>query len=412
MKPDRTITPVKRLGLLLIFLLTASLLSGCWDRQEIEERAVILGIGIDKADPKEQSGEPDLSHPRNKPPDTPTGLIKVTVQIAVPGRIPLGPGSGTVGGEAQNTVWIVDGVGHTLNDAINNLQQRIAPPLFFGHLRVIVVSETIARLGIQNLNEFLHRNPEIRRMNWMLICKGKAETLLKSSPQLERVPTLYLMTTMDQAVRMGRFPNMILGEFWSASSAKGQEGFLPFVTLKESGTMEISGLAYFRNDQMVGVTDPHEITQYMGLAGLNPAGGDRFVKLENTNEYVLLGARSRKSTIITELRNGKPHFNIEVAIEANIMEKSNNNVDLTPEIIRQLELDVEQNVKKSYDDLISKTKEKGSDIFGFGERVRSKQPKFWDKEVKTKENWQQMYKGITYDIKTNIHLRRVGMKSR
>ncbi len=44
----------KTASLLLVFLLTIPMLTGCWDRQEIEERAVVLGIGIDTADPEEK----------------------------------------------------------------------------------------------------------------------------------------------------------------------------------------------------------------------------------------------------------------------------------------------------------------------------------------------------------------------
>jgi spore germination protein KC len=204
---------------------------------------------------------------------------------------------------------------------------------------------------------------------------------------------------------------VFLGKFWSASAAKGREGFLPYLILKGGGTMEVNGLAYFRDDKMVGVTEPYEITTYMGILGLNPAGGDRFVKLEGSNDYILVNSRSRKSLIKTEIRNGKPHFTISISVEANVLEKSNSSVQLNNDTITKLEQQVKQRAKKSCSELIEKTKGKGSDIFGFGERIRANYPKYWNQEIKTKENWQSMYKEITYDISVSLHIRRIGMKS-
>ncbi|WP_231571158.1 hypothetical protein [Gordoniibacillus kamchatkensis] len=82
------------------------------------------------------------------------------------------------------------------------------------------------------------------------------------------MPTFYLMDTMDQSVRMGKFPNDFLGLFWSAASAKGREGFLPYVVLKQQGMMQINGLAMFVGDRMVGTTKPLEVPLYMGVTGL------------------------------------------------------------------------------------------------------------------------------------------------
>ena len=53
---------VRLLWKLFVFLpFLGILLTGCWDRQEIEERAVVLGIGIDDA------GE-GATLPRKRPP--------------------------------------------------------------------------------------------------------------------------------------------------------------------------------------------------------------------------------------------------------------------------------------------------------------------------------------------------------
>lgn len=237
-----------KLRIIMTLLLLASLLTGCWDRMELEERAVVLGISIDTAGPDAAKKEDEVSHLMGKYPAPKQSMIQLSVQIALPGRIPLGPGEsgGSSDGGGKQTVWVLSVVGHTIDDAMMNLQQQISGKLFFGHLRVIVISEEIARKGIQNINDYLHRNAEVRRMAWMMVSKGKAKALMEAAPKLERVPTLYLASTLDDAVRHGKFPTNYIGTFWSNSSKKGQEGFLPYIQIMEGENVQISGIAYFK----------------------------------------------------------------------------------------------------------------------------------------------------------------------
>src|SRR5690606_9526301 len=123
----------------------------------------------------------EVSHLKeiNPVPDHP--MIRVAAQIAVPGRIPLGPGEG--GGSTNKPVWILEAVGHTLDDAMLIMQQQVSDQLFYGHLRVIVVSESFARLGMSNLNDYFRRHPEVRRLAWLAVTKGKAEPFMKTAPE-------------------------------------------------------------------------------------------------------------------------------------------------------------------------------------------------------------------------------------
>ncbi|WP_040741191.1 Ger(x)C family spore germination protein [Paenibacillus ginsengihumi] len=403
----------RRVSLLLMMTLLVPLVTGCWDRLEIEERAVVLGIGIDV--PEAGTFEENQVTHRSDIPLKKSKRVHLTAQIAVPGRIPLGPGEGGGGGGGggMQTVWVVEADGHTIEDAMNNMQQRVSSPLFFGHLRVIVISEEYARRGVQNLNDYFHRNPEVRRMNWLLVSKNSARELMKVSPKLERVPSLYLMTSLDQAVKMGKLPNLFLGYFWSSVAAKGREGTLPYVELQDSGTLEIRGLALFRGDQMVGATLPIEILSYLGIEGVNQGGGLVFSQVPDVeDEEVIFSSSSRHSKIKVKIKNGIPHATIRVYMEGNLMEKSSDRFRLNSEMILSIEKQLQENAKKGYVRLLQKTQKYGSDIFGFGEYVRAFEPRYWNREIRTLENWQKMYRKMTFDIFVDINIRRIGMKGR
>ncbi|WP_239633970.1 Ger(x)C family spore germination protein [Paenibacillus sp. H1-7] len=406
---------VRSLKWLIILSIIVPLLTGCWDRQEIEDRAIVLGVSIDEAGPGAEKEENEISHLHDKFPVPDKGMIRVAVQIALPGKIPLGPGeSGAAGKSSAETVWVIEVVGHTIDDALMNLQQQLSSRLFFGHLRIIVVSEKIARKGLQNFNDYFRRNSEIRRTAWMVVSKGDAEPFLRAAPKLERVPTLYLLSTLDDSVKQGKFPNDFLGTYWSNESKKGQEAFLPYIELMTEQNVELKGLAYFKNSTMVNSTEPFEIAAYMGIKGMNPAGYRVFISLDNQpSKTVMIYATHRESKFKVSIKDGLPHFVVKIFIETNLEEKlSESLLTNRSQILKEIEAQHQKSLLKTYSGLVKKTQKEGSDIFGFGEYVRALEPGFWNEHVKTKENWQVMYKNIEVQFEVTSKVRRVGMKAR
>jgi Ger(x)C family germination protein len=400
-------------------LMLTPLLSGCWDRLEIEDRAVILAIAIDKAtqedivELEDKPGGGRITSYGMDPTTSPLGNIKVTVQIAVPGRIPLGPGGGT-GGPAkpeQKPVWIMGITGRTINEALAKLQQRMADRLFFGHLRVIVISEELAKKGIADFNDFFRRQPQIRRTVWMTVSKGQAERFVTIIPQLERVPTLYLQGTLEHGVKLGKIPNDFVGVFWSAVSAKGQQGYLPYVRITGKDSYEIDGLAYFDGDRMVGTTSPLEVGYFMGIMSFNPGGYNVLLNMPGAKGTVMFHSTHRNSKIDLKIVDGIPHFSISIQLEGDLSEKSNDKINFDKETIQVLQKQLEKGAMQGYENLIKKTQKDGSDIFGFGEIVRAKRPAYWNRNIRTEENWIKMYKDITYEFHLNMRIRRIGAKS-
>lgn len=396
--------------ILIAAIFVIPLLTGCWDSQEIEKRANVLAIGIDEADENEQNKEDSIAHLKNKIPIRKEEIIKVTAQVAVPGRIPLGPeqtkGSGS-------SVLVVNVVGHTIEDAMLNLQQEIADELFLGHLRIIVLNEKVAKRGTLRFNDFLRRNPEIRRTASLVVSREPAETYMKMSPELERVPSLYLADMVDNLSALGRFPPSFIGLFWTVQSSKGQDPYLPYLTIKSKENIQLNGLAFFKGDKMAGKTTPIEIGVYMAVLGIGKGGYSAFVKVKDTGETVIVKAINRKTKINVSLKDGKPHVIIKIRYESEIDEKQDPRIILTnSRMIKKIEMEASKDVAKSVRKLIAKTQKAESDVFGFGEHFRAKLPNYWNKKVKTKDKWEEEYKYLTYDVQVSAHIHRVGMKAK
>lgn len=411
----RTPAPVRRhrrLAVLAVCIAVSALLSGCWDRLEIEERAFVLGIAVDIADPEKQDEE-RVTRLEGRTTRLPGKLIQLTAQIALPGRIPLGPGEEGGSTGSQDPVWVLHSVGRTIDDAVTALQQEVADKLFFGHLRIIMLSEEYARAGIGNLNDYLRRNPEVRRRAWIAVSQGKAGRLMDASPKMERVPALYLLSTLDHAVMMGKYPDEFAGAFWIKVASLGMEGNLPYFKIQIEDNVRLAGLAYFRNDRMVGATAPPEIGIYMGLINYQKAGYSSYVQLPGSEESAIFRATYRKSRTRVGIRNGQPYASIDIMVEGNISEKSDeaavplNSSGMLDDIGKQLS----NKAKQNYDSFIRTLQQEKSDIIGLGERFRAHEPRYWNREVKTKERWQTIFPNVAVDVKVTIKVRQIGQKT-
>ncbi|QSO46013.1 Ger(x)C family spore germination protein [Alicyclobacillus mengziensis] len=402
-------TAGKVLTLVLVLLLTVPFTTGCWDRVEIEQRATVLGLAVDVP---EESGtqEPlDVTHPPGQSHIKPK--VELTAHIAVPGRIPLGPGgSGGGGGEQGNkAIWTIQARGEDMAEALTNMQQQVAERIFLGHLRMIIVSEAYARQGIETLNDYFRRNSEIRRSTWLVVSKGRASDIMALTPPLERVPTLYLLATMDRAKDSGKLPNIFVGRFWTLVSSDGQEGYLPYVTVKQEQNLKIDGLAYFQKDIMVGTTTPFQIMALMQVLGENPAGYS--VPYTIPGGTVVISAFRRLSRIHTSIENGIPTARVSMHVDATITESDSSRINLQdPTVIDTLQNVINKNVETSCLQLIQETQKNKADIFGFGENFRAKHPRFWQSRIKNKAGWEEVYPSLKVQIKVSSRIHRMGMK--
>ncbi|MFT4414189.1 Ger(x)C family spore germination protein [Fredinandcohnia humi] len=400
---------MSRFFISLIFLLLTVVLTGCWDRYELEDRANILGLAVDLAELNQLHDEPEVTHRKdNFPEEGRESLYKVTAQIAVPGKIKLGPEGG--GGQgSEKTAWILETYGHTMKDAMSNLQQQLAEKLYLGHLQIVVVSDEIAKRGLSEVNDFLRRDHEVRRTAWMIVNEKDASKVIKTAPPLETVPSLYLSDTLDNAVRFGKLPREYLGKFWIDISDDGVNAILPAVKVIDGDRILVDGLAFFQNEKMVGRTTPIEIGAYMSMKEKNGGGYSLNVSLDKERGVYLVKSQERKPHINVYVIDGKPYAEINVEVDAQIEEVVNTSL-LGEKRIKQIEIAVNHKKEEICNELLAKLQKEGSDVLGLGARIRAKYGDYWDTKVKSEEIWSEIYKEMKIDVKVEHRIRRAGME--
>lgn len=390
-----------------LVILAALFLSGCWDRYELEERATILALAIDLAKEDENVEMYEVTHSNGEFPKVENQRIyKLTAQLAVPGKIMLGPEGGNT--SSDETDWLLVTYGYTMKDALANLQQELAEKIYLGHIQLIVVSDDIAREGLQDIMDFLRRDYEVRRTAWLMITEGEAQKVLNATPPIQTVPSLYLSNTLKDAVRFGKLPKEFLGKVWIDFSDEGVDAIIPLVKPKGDHIL-VDGLAYFQEYKMVGKLTPTETGAVLAMQGLNPAGYSNVVKPENQKGVYLLKPQRRKSNISLTLVDGKPKVFINVKIEGFVEEEIYTN-DLSDKKLEELEKTASKFGQKSLETLLKKLQQDQSDILGIGARVRAKYPKYWSEQVKDDKGWYAIYKDLDVQVHLDYKIRRVGME--
>jgi len=182
---------IKKTCNLLLLLSMVFLLSGCWDRAELENKSYVIGLGIDRS--KEE------------------GKIKVTMLIANPevGSVQGGGGSN----EKPREIITFDAI--DVITAKSTANAVISREISYELLKVIIVSEEFARdkRFLPTLYTSLH-DKEIRLDTFLAVCKEKAyEYFQNNRPRLETRPHKYFQYMIEHGIDNGYIADSTLFRF-------------------------------------------------------------------------------------------------------------------------------------------------------------------------------------------------------
>jgi spore germination protein KC len=246
---------------------------------------------------------------------------------------------------------------------------------------------------------------------WLIISKGSAKQAIEAAPQLERVPTLYLVGTMDHAVHMGKIPNIFLGNYWSIQSSKGRDPILPFISVHGKDRIKIEGLAVFKGNRMVSHLDQLGVAAYMELTNEHHAGYGVAVPMPGDPVHsVIIKGTSRKTRVKMSKENNKPVFDVYERIEANI-EEITGNVRNSSERMNQIGNETTRLLIKNQEATLKKLQEMHTDIIGFGEYVRGQYPEYWFR-LRQQKDWGDEFEHLNIRLHLKVYMRRIGMSTR
>lgn len=381
---------IKRLTTCLtIFILLLTLLCGCWDRRELDERISVVGLAIDREEETE-SGQPHFL---------------VTVQIPIPLRI-AGAGGGAGGGGGAEAVRMVSSTGVTVSDALTNLQKSLNQQLFLGHTRVVAISEELAKEGIKHILDGFRRDPSIRRLLWLIVTEGRAENLLYANPELESIPISYIISLIENGAKMNEIPDITLGNFFICLTNSTHQPVLNYVRSSEEDVSWV-GLALFNDDKLVGVLTAEETWSLMQLRNEKP-GGRVLISFteDNTHKYFLVNPFASKAKVNIQIENGQVKAHYHVQVEANILE-TNFDTDLSKSSnLHKLAKITKEDLEKRAEKLVKKLQQDYKvDSLMLGAKIKAYHYNEWNRL-----DWQDTFPETEIKVTYQVEFRRVGME--
>jgi Ger(x)C family germination protein len=365
------------------------LLTGCWDRREINDVAFVLASAIDK------EGE----------------NIRVSVLIPLPGNMG-GTGSGGGGGSGGAKPFAIKTeTGKTVREAVSKLQFRLPRHLFFGHRRVIIIGEDLARQdGVATIIDAVTRIPENRLTAFIAISEGKAIDLLNADTRLER----FSAESMRELLQSEASVRISLKDVISKIIAVGEDAFFPYVEKiktkvkgQESEDVMIEGFVLTHDGKMKGIVKGNAA---IGLRLLN----QHFRKYDETfndeNNYLTVAINQAVVSIKPVLQNGNLSFRIHSMVKASITEDRdlNRNYDDYKQR-KQTEQVVAQRVVDNIKLAIQQMQRTNSDAIGFGLYAYRAYPQLWTKQYR--KEWDSIFPETKFEVTATVNLFRLGMSS-
>ncbi|WP_169513913.1 Ger(x)C family spore germination protein [Halalkalibacillus halophilus] len=385
---------IKRGYFLITVLLCGALLSGCWDSDELDELGIVVAAGIDKTEDDEYLLVTQVINPSEIATEAPTT------------RPPASTYSTT---------------GKTLLEAFRKMTHKSPRKMYLSQLRLVVIGKDLAEEGIMQPLDLFYRDHEFRTGFYVTISKETdVETLLSILTPYEKIPANKLMHSIEAVEENhGSSHGITIDELITQIRNKGQNPVITGLLMEgpaESGTnisnvenidaptkITIDHLGVLKGDQLVGWMNEDESLGYNYTQGdINSSVVTHPCSEGTAGIEILRGDNNMGVTF----ENDEPSISIELNLEGNIAE-IDCPVDLSQaDVIQQLNQQTEEEITRLIEESIAiNQNEFETDIFGFGDLIHRKNPKYW----KTVENnWDEQFKELVVEIQVKVELRRKG----
>jgi spore germination protein KC len=356
-------------GLLLLVL------GGCGMR-DIDNRFFVVTMGIDAVEGKR-------------------GWVEVTLKMAIP-KAQLKYGS--------SDFVLQTAEGPSVGEAINIIEALLDKKPDFGHMKMAIFGERLAKEGLLPYIDWLQRSQNIQKICWMAIGKPSPKEVLSFVPKSERMPShfLYLNFT-DSGKEVAMIAVEHLFSFYREVLEEGIDPVLPLVEVTPKG-MRIESTMMFHDDKLVFRLDRNETKLFNVMKGQIPKRVLQ-IEMEERTEYQTLNLIIDQASSSFDIQeSAEPKIGVNIELQGKIEEMIPYQ-QVTDPVRRDLEKMTDKTVKQKAEELLNKLRKAGIDPIGFGLKYRSRHFGSTEEEMK---KWQELYKDITFDVKPRTKINSSG----
>lgn len=372
---------------LLPLLICILIIPGCWDLEEIDQRAFVTALGIDLK---------------------PNGLVLLTVQLPSPKQmLPLGSNSGGKNGEEGKSFHTISATAHNVFAAFGALQSKTNRHLVVQQNRLIVLGEDTARHDVKPLLDWIFRSTKLSPQSLIFIARHRlAQEILSATPSVSKMPGLELMRASELVTKYDYTLFISAWRFRKIMVNKTQDLYAPMIDFDSNeGQYVREGLTVFNADRFVGELNREE-TQIFGFLTNQIKVGTMTFQTKAQDESRIFSIRNM--LVVTKIKPvikmGKPSFRVHCEVKGSLSEMTDLDQRLTLSTIERFERKAGLDIKLRVASLIRKLQSLNSDSIGFGEKLRAHDYNLW-KEM----NWKEVFPTVPFQVSVKVKIIRDGV---
>jgi len=386
----------------------AGLLTGCWDRREIEDVGFIVGIAVDMAEEGEQ---PQAADEASQEPPAKTKYA-VTFQLVNPGGLQQVGRQGGGGGRLK-PYWNIASEGETMMEIVKYISTRTARAPFFEHMEAVLFSEDVARSeNFHEILDFFVRFQEMRRNTRVLVAKGKAASVLDVVPPGINLPAPYINRIIRNMEKSSRIIlESKIGDIYEDMLAGRSFTMLHIEAGKQDS--KLLGNAVFSSDKhhMVGVLDGELVEGRNLIAGEYKTGAIKVSIDDSLATYNI----HKASSSVSILDPSPDHLRVMITIktEGDITESFVDADFSKPSVLGEFEEAAVKEVKRLAQQTVTMCQERlHADVIGLGHYISRKHPQLWKAVQQEWEKGRNYFTSAEIVIKTEASIRSFGVINR
>jgi spore germination protein KC len=368
----------KRIVSILLVLVILFSISGCWDAAEINELGFVLSVAIDKDGDK----------------------YKVTAQIAKPDTYSKTPSGGKA---EEKPFWLISATGRSVFEAIRNMAVLSPRRIFWAHIKVIIIGETLAKNDIHDVLDFFTRNPELRLRTLVAVTPGDAGKILETVPLMEKDPATDLESVIDNKSLAGKgYRNMLKNFLEDYLDPSANPATSRIIISKNEGkpSLELSGAAVFRENKLAGWLDEQETKGLLWIKN-DISSSIMVVKCPFDGRPVTVEIKSGDTSVQSSVENGIIHYHIKVKATCNLVEQGCTTDFSDEENLHKLEKVLGPAIQSDIRSTLSAAQNLRVDFLGFNEVLHRQHKQDW---LQLSKNWPEAFSEATFaiDVQTDI----------
>lgn len=380
----------------ILLLMILVFVTGCWDKREINQLAFVQGLGIDK----------DKDN-----------MIDLTIQVLKPGLLAGGGGGGAGGGSVVGKPYTVfESSGVDFAKAYMNANAELSRTLFMQHNEIIFFGEKFAKSGVYKTLDFMTRNPEFRRTEFVLVVTGGSlRELMNISGGLERYPYKEILGMIYNQRNTSSAYVCDLNEFIETLEIPTKNPIVGKLEIvKKDGKpigARLAGASIFKKDKLVGFLDEQQTKGIMYMMNKTKKSTLTLDKgLKGEKAHISFTITKSHADIIPHIKDGDVSFDVNINVEGNMIEQEVT-YDLTePKMLEKLQQLINEKIKETiYSALYAIQKKYKVDTVGFGNIIYQRNPKEWKKLEK---DWDKIYSDVKVHVSVKSIIRRTGLSSK